>query len=176
MVRVRKDSLVWRLVMLPSRNNNTACLSPLRMHVLRVRRLVFWAAWLGLLLIALNVISGIIDSPLAYAQPTPSTVLLKGAPSHPNTVSPTAGSASLTHAASQAGSGAATPYTPQTITHGMQHEAMTPGSLALQVNKATRFVGSDGRLELDIPAGAIIAQADGASGSNAGGELSLGTY
>jgi hypothetical protein len=68
---------------------------------------------------------------------------------------------------------------------------MTSGSLALQVNKATRFVGSDGRLELDIPAGAITAQdlaaAGGtislrvtqiapASGSNAGGELSLGTY
>ena len=44
----------------------TACFLPfLRMYGHIKRRPWFWAACLGLLLIALNVISGIIDSPLA---------------------------------------------------------------------------------------------------------------
>jgi len=47
-------------------------------------------------LIFLNVVSGILGSPLAYALSRPGTIQLSGAPSHPNTISPTAGSTSHT--------------------------------------------------------------------------------
>lgn len=70
---------------------------------------------------------------------------------------------------------------------------MKAGAVDLQITQSTRFLGSDGRLELLIPAGAIttqdLAAAGGtitarvmqvapASGSPAGGsgEISLGTY
>jgi RHS repeat-associated protein len=70
---------------------------------------------------------------------------------------------------------------------------MQPGLLALQPGKAVHFLGSDGRLEVNVPAGATTAadlsQAGGqlnlkitqiapASGSNAGGSghISFGTY
>jgi RHS repeat-associated protein len=101
------------------------------------------------------------------------------------------GAGSLTRPVSPPTPGTQPPGTPQVITHGLQHEAMQAGSLTLQVNKATRFVGSDGRLDLLVPAGAITAaqqtaaggaillkvtQIAPASGSNAGGDLSLGTY
>jgi RHS repeat-associated protein len=150
----------------------------------------FWAACLGLLLIFLNVLSGIISSPLASAISTPSSIQLKGSPSHPNKMSPTAGSKSLTRASTPASSNSPTPHTPQPIPRNL-HLPMKAGSIALQANQPTRFVGSDGRLELLIPAGAItqqdLAAAGGtislhvtqiapASGSNAGGQFSLGTY
>lgn len=90
--------------------------------------------------------------------------------------------------------GSARPGTPQTIMHGFHMPMpMKAGSVDLQVNQVTSFVGSDKRLELLIPAGAMttqdLAQAGGkitlrvtqvapASGSNAGGsgDISLGTY
>ena len=70
---------------------------------------------------------------------------------------------------------------------------MKPGLLPLDPAKAAQFLGSDGRLEIDVPAGAVtandVAAAGGtlalrvteiapASGSNAGGSgvVSLGTY
>lgn len=81
-------------------------------------------------------------------------------------------------------------HEPQTIQRDFQMP-MQPGSVALSATKAARFIGSDGRLELLIPAGAVTAQdivaAGGtitlkvtqiapASGSNAGSDLSLGAY
>jgi RHS repeat-associated protein len=154
------------------------------------RRAFFWAACLGLLLIFLNVLSGIISSPLAYAVPAPSTIQLKGSPSHPNKMNSTAGSRSLTRSYTPGAPGPQPPHTPQVIGHNL-HMSMKAGLVDLQVNQPTHFVGSDGRLELLIPAGAITAQdltgAGGtitlhvtqiapASGSNAGGQFSLGTY
>jgi RHS repeat-associated protein len=68
---------------------------------------------------------------------------------------------------------------------------MKAGSVTLSATQATRFVGSDGRLELVIPAKAItsqdlvdaggtitlrVTQVAPASGSNAGGPISLGVY
>jgi RHS repeat-associated protein len=71
---------------------------------------------------------------------------------------------------------------------------MAPGSVALRAGAAARFTGSDGRLQVDVPAGAVtggdLAQARGgslslrvsqvapASGSSAGGSghISFGTY
>ncbi len=106
-------------------------------------------------------------------------------------MSPTTGSTSLTRPFARPVPGTQKAGKPQVITHGLQHEAMQAGSVAIQAGTATRFVGSDGRLELDIPAGAIttadLAAAGGtitlrvtqiapASGSNAGGELSFGVY
>ena len=79
-----------------------------------------------------------------------------------------------------------------TMSHGFV-PTMKPGTLKLDPNKAVSFIGSDGRLEVDAPAGAIttadVATASGKilalritevappSGSNAGsGALSLGSY
>lgn len=153
-------------------------------------RLFFWAACLGLVLIFLNVVSGIVGSPLAYARSGPGTIQLKGAPSHPNTSSPTAGSTSHARAYTPAPLGSQPPHVPQPIPHAFQ-PSMQPGAVTLSATAATRFMGSDGRLELLIPAGAVTAQdlaaAGGtitlhvtevapASGSNAGGHLSFGTY
>jgi RHS repeat-associated protein len=70
---------------------------------------------------------------------------------------------------------------------------MQPGSLSLSPGKAAQFLGSDGRLEVDVPAAAVtaadVSQAGGgltllitqiapASGSSAGGSglISFGTY
>ncbi|HEU5383590.1 MAG TPA: RHS repeat-associated core domain-containing protein [Ktedonobacteraceae bacterium] len=163
-----------------------------RRHLRPTRRVFFWAACLGLFLTLLSVLSGFIDSPLAYAVPLPATIHLKGAPSHPNTLSPTAGSTSLTRTYTPAPMGSQPPHEPQTIQRNVQ-VPMQPGSVALSATKATRFVGSDGRLELLIPVGAVttqdlsdaggtitlkVTQIAPASGSNAGGSghLSLGTY
>jgi hypothetical protein len=84
------------------------------------------------------------------------------------------------------------PHAPVTIQHNVAMP-MQDKDVDLQAGKATTFLGSDGRLELDIAANAITAtdvqQAGGmlrlhitqiapASGSNAGGSghFSLGTY
>src|SRR5579883_1299636 len=176
-----------------SEGTSSEGIPPPRRHMrIRMRRLFFWATCLGLVLICLNIISGIMDSPLAYAVPLPSHILLKGAPSHPNKMSPDAGAQSLTHSPQLPTSGNAKSGPPQIISHNMQM-SMKAGSVTLQPGVAVSFVGSDKRLELDIPAGAITAQdlqaAGGtillrvtqvapASGSNAGGsgEFSLGTY
>jgi hypothetical protein len=112
-----------------------------------MRRLFFWAACLGLFLVFLNVLSGMIDSPLAYAQGGPATIHLKGDPSHPNTISPTAGSTSHTRAYAPAAMGSQPPHIPQPIPHAFQ-PSMKPGTVTLSATGTTRFVASDGRLEL----------------------------
>lgn len=57
---------------------------------------------------------------------------------------------------------------PSRLTHSAP-PSMQRGELALNPNRPMRFVGSDGRLQIDVPSGAINA-ADVAS---AGGRLSL---
>lgn len=153
----------------------------------RPSRIFFCSTCLGLLLLFLNLVSGIISTPIASAAPA---VPLKGSPSTPNKMQPTSGSTSLTHAYTPGAMGTQKLSTPQTIMHNFQM-SMKAGSVDLQANQATHFLGSDGRLELQIPAGAIsvwnLAQAGGkitmrvtqiapASGSNAGADISLGTY
>lgn len=175
----------------PGRSSReTIPLRPRRARKRVPRRLLWGAAYLGLLLVFLNVLSGSISSPLAYALPAPSTIRLQGSPSHPNTMSPTAGSTSHTRFYTPGAPGTQKPHTPQAIQHNLQMPMKT-GSVDLHAGQATRFVGSDGRLDLLIPAGALSAQdlADAggtitlhvtqiapASGSNAGGQFSLGTY
>jgi len=161
-------------------------------HKRVTRRIFFWAACLGLMLLFFNVLSSIMSSPLAYALPVPAAIQLKGSPSKPNTVKSTVGATSLTHLPPPAAQGSAKPGAPQIIAHNTKMP-MQAGSISLQVGKAVSFIGSDKRLELQIPAGAITAQdlqaAGGKislrvtqiappSGSNAGGsgEFSLGTY
>ena len=153
---------------------------------------MFWFTCLGLLLILLNVWSTIFSTPQAFAATVHAPVLLKGAPSKPNRISPTAGSTSSTSSYQAAPEGSAPTGTPQPLTHTVPM-AMKAGSLTLQANTATQFLGSDGRLDVTIPANAIttqdLQQAGGklafqvtqiapSSGSNAGGSghLSLGTY
>ncbi|HEU5231201.1 MAG TPA: hypothetical protein VFU49_25490, partial [Ktedonobacteraceae bacterium] len=153
-------------------------------------RKFFLITCLGLLLVLLNVLSGIASSPLAFAASVSPTIQIKGSPSHPNTTSASAGSTSLTHQYTPGPLGSQPPHVPQPIPHAFQ-PAMQSGSISLSSSGATHFVGSDERLELLISAGAVTAQdianAGGtitlrvteiapASGSNAGGHLSLGTY
>lgn len=176
-------------VWLQSRQKERDQVLPLKPHrwTRCARSVFFWHFYLGVILLLFNVLSGIISAPLANAAPA---ITLTGSPSTPNKLDPTAGSTSLTHVYKPGAPGTQKPGTPQTIMHGFQMP-MQAGSIDLQVNQATRFIGSDGRLELQIPAGAIsvwdLAQAGGkislhviqiapASGSNAGGTLSLGTY
>jgi len=69
--------------------------------------------------------------------------------------------------------------------------SMATGTLALHPDQPGTFLGSDGRLEVDVPAGAVtteevgaaggalqlrIAQVNPASGSSNGGVISFGTY
>ncbi len=158
----------------------------------RITRRVFWFTSLGLFLLLLNVWSTIFSTPQAFAATVHAPVVLKGAPSKPNRINPTAGTTSAASSYQPAAQGSAPTGTPQALTHTVPM-AMKAGSLALQANKATQFLGSDGRLEVTIPANAIttqdLQQAGGelsfkvtqiapSSGSNAGGSghLSLGTY
>src|SRR5579883_1929728 len=97
-----------------SEGTSSEGIPPPRRHMrIRMRRLLFWATCLGLVFICLNIISGIMDSPLAYAVPLPSHILLKGAPSHPNKMSPDAGAQSLTHSPQLPTSGNAKSGPPQ---------------------------------------------------------------
>jgi len=134
----------------------------------RFTRPFLWLTGVGLVLIFLNVLSGIMSSPLAYALPVPAAITLKGAPSTPNKTSATTGSKSLTRSPQLAKPGSARSGTPQIIKHNTRMP-MQAGSIDLLVGKAVSFTGSDKRLELDIPAGAITAQDLKA----AGGKISL---
>ncbi len=146
---------------------------------------------MGLLLLVTNVCSTVLSTPQAYAAVRPP-VVLKGAPSKPNLMDPSAGSSTAPSPFHEAPQGTAPIGKPQPITHTVPL-SMKAGSLALQANTASHFLGSDGHLQVDIPAAAISAQdllqAGGKlslqvsqiappSGSNAGGSghLSLGTY
>src|SRR5579885_3306275 len=57
------------------------------------RRAFVWFTYLSLFLVTLNFVGSWLDVPQAYAAPT---ITLKGAPSKPNHISPTAGTASRT--------------------------------------------------------------------------------
>jgi RHS repeat-associated protein len=126
---------------------------------------------------------------VAYAHPLSSTG------SSPHHFNPKGGTTSTLHFP-PASSAPKAKFTPRSqrpmMAHGFR-PSMNPGLLTLDPNKATRFIGSDGRLEIDVPAGAVNAtdlQTAGgslalsvkeiapASGSNAGGSglASLGTY
>ncbi len=128
---------------------------------------------------------------LSVAQASPQTALAsKG---KPNRFDPTQDAHSVSH---QHPTGHSypnwKPHPPQPLSHPLP-PPMQPGSLVLTPGKATQFLGSDGRLEVDVPAPAITAsdaaQAGGrltllitqiapASGSSAGGGglISFGTY
>ncbi|GCE13576.1 RHS repeat-associated core domain-containing protein [Tengunoibacter tsumagoiensis] len=110
----------------------------------------------------------------------------------PNIYDPTAGSKSHVQTYKPAPKGTEKTGAPQIIQHAAPMP-MSAGSVELTAGQAAQFLGDDGRLEVDIPAGAItaddVAKAGGklflqvsqiapASGSNAGGSghLSLGTY
>jgi hypothetical protein len=114
-------------------------------------------------------------------------------PGKPNRFDPTQDATSVTHSSS---SGKSDPNwkagKPQPLTHP-QLPMMAPGTLVLHNGQAATFLGSDGHLEVDVPASALTAsdltQAGGseslqitqiapASGSSAGGwgVVSFGTY
>jgi RHS repeat-associated protein len=111
----------------------------------------------------------------------------------PNRFDPTQDATSVTHPLS---TGKSDPNwkagKPQPLTHP-KLPLMAPGTLVLHAGQAATFLGSDGRLEVDVPASALSAtdqtQAGGslsllvsqiapASGSSAGGSghITLGTY
>jgi RHS repeat-associated protein len=123
---------------------------------------------------------------VAYAQ-------TGGSQGTPNRFNPRADATSVTHPApNTAGPTAGTPP-PGTMQRTFP-VSMQPGALSLHIGQAAHFIGSDGILQVDVPAGAVtssdLAQAQGgaltlqitqvlpASGSNAGGSghVSFGTY
>src|ERR1019366_10410094 len=128
---------------------------------------IAWFACLGLLLLVLNVWSTLLSTPQAFAAVRPP-VVLKGAPSKPNRISPTAGTTSSTSQYHPAPEGSAPIGKPQSISHNVPL-SMKAGSFALQANSATHFLGNDGHLEVSIPASAISTQ----DLQQAGGKLSL---
>src|SRR5689334_16803883 len=77
---------------------------PFRTHRPR-KRGACWLVVLGLFLMVLNLGSPFLST--ASAAPLPATILLKGSPSKPNTISPTAGSTSVTHPYRSAAQGSA---------------------------------------------------------------------
>ncbi len=165
---------------------------PPRTHVRITRRAFFWPSCLGLLLMGLTLFCEIVGPlPIAFAKPT-KPLVLHSAPSTPNRINPTTGAAVHTRSPQIEQSGPAQTRTPQAIRRGFTMP-MTVGTVTLTAGQPTVFMGSDKRLEVDSPAGAISAQdltqAGGkvllrvlqiapASGSNAGGSgtFSLGTY
>ncbi len=134
---------------------------------------------------------GTVSAASAHARPgsTPDA-------GHPNRFDPHTHTTSISHTPSSTASGSTSAVMPK-LPRGTlaQHTPlpMQPGQIALQPGKAAHYIGSDGRLIVDVPAGAVtatdVAQAGGAlflqvrqvaqtSGSSAGGsgEVSLGTY
>jgi hypothetical protein len=111
----------------------------------------------------------------------------------PNHFDPKSGTTSILHRLPASKLPTFKPQTQRPVMAKAFQPSMQPGLLRLDPAKATRFLGSDGRLEIDVPAGAVTANdvtASGgtlalrvteiaaASGSSAGGSgvVSLGTY
>jgi len=126
--------------------------------------------------------------PLAHA----AASVPHGAPSRPHRVNPGSSAASHPRVVAPAPPGNAPVGAPQQMKRSLRMP-MQPGSITLSATTASSFRGSDGRFEVQIPAGAISAQdlnqAGGSislrvtqiappSGSNAGGsgQFSLGAY
>src|ERR1700738_1707204 len=81
----------------PISSKNRPLVSFLKPKYRTLQRRIFWFTCLGLLLILLNVWSTIFSTPQAFAATVHAPVLLKGAPSKPNLISPTAGASSPAH-------------------------------------------------------------------------------
>jgi len=127
--------------------------------------------------------------PISHA--TPRGAL--GSPGQPNLFDPTQGANSVLWKPPAGRSDPNwQPPPPQTLGHTLP-PSMQPGTLALRPGVDTQFLGSDGRLEVDVPGAAVSAadltQAGGAltlqitqiapgAGSSAGGSglISFGTY
>jgi hypothetical protein len=148
--------------------------------------------WLFAALVLLTLLTGpnglLTNMSVSYAQ-----AQIAGTAEQPNRFDPRQDTTSQTHPTA---TGHADPHwqagPPQPLTHPLL-PLMAPGALRLPAGQAATFVGSDGHLEVDVPAGAVtaadLAQAGGgltllvsqiapASGSSAGGSghLSLGSY
>ncbi len=146
------------------------------------------------LLLAATLLAGF-NTPFAYGMGGSRAIAQTPAPQgKPHKIDPKSGTKSVLHQppASKAPPAGPTLTERPAMSHGFI-PTMKPGTLKLDPNNATQFVGSDGRLEIDVPAGAIAASDVAAvaghtlglriteiappSGSNAGSEaISLGSY
>ena len=146
------------------------------------------------LLLAATLLAGF-NTPFAYGMGASHVTVQTPSPQgKPHKVDPKSGAKSVLHLPPASNLPPASP--PLADRPAMSHgfvPTMKPGLLKLDPNNPTQFVGSDGRLEIDVPAGAITA-ADVApvaghtlglriteiappSGSNAGSAaISLGSY
>jgi hypothetical protein len=135
------------------------------------------------------------NSPLAYGLGIfrASAALAAPAQGRPHHIDPRTGTRSVLHFPPPARLPSFPPFTQRPpMSHGFV-PSMKPGLLPLDPNRDATFTGSDGRLEIDVPAGAVNASdvataASGTlalrvteiappSGSNAGnGVVSLGSY
>jgi hypothetical protein len=146
------------------------------------------------ILLAATLLAGF-NTPVVYGMGASHTIAQTPTPQgKPHKVDPKSGTKSVLH---QPPASKLPPASPPlksrpAMAHGFV-PTMQPGVLTLDPNNATQFLGSDGRLEVDVPAGAITADDLAAvaghtlslqiteiappSGSNAGSAaISLGSY
>ncbi|MGH2487266.1 MAG: hypothetical protein ACRDHE_14760, partial [Ktedonobacterales bacterium] len=116
---------------------------------LQVRRGLFIALTLITVLLGPN---GLLTSlPVIHASPE-SSLASRG---HPNRFDPTKDAQSVMRKRPTGQSDPTwKPHAPQSLTHPLP-PAMQPGMLVLTPGKTAQFLGSDGRLEVDIPATAL---------------------
>jgi len=155
-----------------------------------------WATALCLAIMLIGGSDGLLPAGLgivfAAPPPSPRPPAVQGTPYRAD---PHARASSTTRPAPQAPapSGAATSALPPVHNARLRPMSMAPGSLTLKPGAAATFTGSDGMLEVSVPANAVtatdVAAAGGglslritqiapSSGSNAGGSglISFGTY
>jgi hypothetical protein len=150
--------------------------------------------WALMLLLVFSGILGPISQNGTALFPTASAHGLSAStPPNPNHLSPSANTTSVKHPNLGKGTTANAPAGPPQSLKRTGGISMQPGKLALAAGHATTFKGSDGRLEIDVPSGAVtsadvaaaggymsllISQIAPASGSSAGGSgiVSFGTY
>jgi hypothetical protein len=145
-------------------------------------------------MLAATLLAGF-NTPFAYgAASRPAIAQAPSSQGKPHKVDPTNGTKSVLHLPKPSNLPPASPplKSRPAMSHGFV-PTMKPGVLKLDPNNDTRFVGSDGRLEIDVPAGAItdsdiavvaghtlalrITEIAPPSGSNAGSAaISLGSY
>lgn len=153
-----------------------------------------WRAVLIGLFVALVLLVGQ-NSPLTFGMgsiPAHAASVAVPPSFKPNRMNPQTGAQSHSRGYTPAPMGNQPPHAPQIIARN-QKMSMQPATVDLKAGQAAQFLGSDGHLEVRIPANAITAadltQAGGklrlritqiapGSGSNAGGSgrISFGTY
>ena len=120
---------------------------------------VRWA--LLLLLVFSGILGPISQNGLAFFPTASAHGLSASTPPNPNHLSPSSNTTSVTHPNLGKGTTANAPAGPPQSLKRTGGISMQPGELALAAGHATTFKGSDGRFEIDVPAGAVTQRRRG---------------